>query len=77
MRRTTSTRISLLKRVKDPDDAAAWREFHALYAPLLFRYARARALALDADALSKQGAHIDTVEQAHLKTFRQCVQRER
>ena len=39
-----TTRPSLLIRIKDPRDAAAWEEFHALYAPLLYRYARARGL---------------------------------
>lgn len=38
------TRASLLLRVKDPHDAEAWREFHDLYAPLLYAYARARGL---------------------------------
>lgn len=38
------TRTSLLLRVKDPRDDAAWREFHELYAPLLYAYARARGL---------------------------------
>jgi len=44
-----STRISLLQRVRDPSDQAAWREFDALYRPLLMRFARARGLA-DPDA---------------------------
>ena len=39
-----TTRPSLLIRIKDPRDAAAWAEFHELYAPLLYRYARARGL---------------------------------
>ena len=39
-----STRTSLLLRLKDPRDAAAWEEFAALYAPLLYAYARARGL---------------------------------
>lgn len=38
------TRASLLLRVKNPHDAEAWREFHDLYAPLLYTYARARGL---------------------------------
>jgi RNA polymerase sigma factor (sigma-70 family) len=40
----TTTRTSLLARVKDRRDAAAWGEFHRLYAPLLYRYARGRGL---------------------------------
>lgn len=39
-----STRRSLLMRVKDPNDREAWDRFYELYAPLLFRYARARGL---------------------------------
>ena len=38
------TRKSLLERVKNKDDSAAWREFFGLYSPLLMRYARARGL---------------------------------
>ncbi len=38
------TRASLLLRVKDPRDAVAWGEFHNLYAPLLYAYARGRGL---------------------------------
>ncbi len=40
----TTTRKTLLDRVKDRDDNEAWTEFYGLYAPLLFRYARARGL---------------------------------
>jgi len=39
-----STSESLLKRVRDGGDAASWREFNALYSPLLVRYARCRGL---------------------------------
>ncbi len=31
-------------RIKDPRNTQAWAEFHDLYAPLLYRYARARGL---------------------------------
>ena len=40
----TTTRTTLLVRVKDRSDAVAWGEFHKLYAPLLYRYARGRGL---------------------------------
>jgi RNA polymerase sigma-70 factor (ECF subfamily) len=40
-----TTRASLLVRIRDPRDTRAWEEFHELYAPLLYRYARARGLA--------------------------------
>ena len=39
-----TTRTTLLVRLKDRSDAAAWGEFHKLYAPLLYRYARGRGL---------------------------------
>lgn len=44
-----ATRASLLLRVRDPRDAAAWGEFVALYGPLVYRFARNRGLQ-DADA---------------------------
>ena len=39
-----TTRQTLLKRVRDVQDHEAWQEFVAIYAPLLYRYARARSL---------------------------------
>ena len=42
-----TTRISLLLRVKDHADTAAWREFVDLYRPLIIRYARARGVPAD------------------------------
>ena len=39
-----TTRPSLLIRIKNPRDVEAWTEFHELYAPLLYRYARHRGL---------------------------------
>jgi RNA polymerase sigma factor (sigma-70 family) len=39
-----TTRASLLMRVRDLDDAEAWREFCDDYAPLLYRYARSLGL---------------------------------
>jgi RNA polymerase sigma-70 factor (ECF subfamily) len=44
-----STSVTLLQRVRRPDDQAAWERFVALYAPLLFRWAQRAGLA-DADA---------------------------
>jgi RNA polymerase sigma-70 factor (ECF subfamily) len=43
------TRASLLVRLRDPQDQAAWREFVDLYAPLVYGYARKQGLQ-DADA---------------------------
>lgn len=39
-----TTRGSLLVRLRDRSDDQAWRDFRTLYAPLLYRYARARGL---------------------------------
>ncbi len=43
------TRASLLLRLRDPRDGAAWRQFVDLYAPLVYGYARKQGLQ-DADA---------------------------
>lgn len=43
------TRASLLVRLRDRRDQAAWQEFLALYAPLVYNYARKQGLQ-DADA---------------------------
>src|SRR5262249_55959165 len=40
---------TLIARVKDPADAAAWNDFVAIYRPVIYRMARRRALQ-DADA---------------------------
>jgi RNA polymerase sigma-70 factor (ECF subfamily) len=44
-----ATRASLLLRLRDPQDEAAWSEFVDLYAPLVYGYARNQGLQ-DADA---------------------------
>ncbi|HJT78063.1 MAG TPA: sigma-70 family RNA polymerase sigma factor [Gemmataceae bacterium] len=43
------TRASLLVRLRDPRDAAAWRQFVDLYAPVVYGYLRKQGLQ-DADA---------------------------
>jgi len=49
-----STRQSLIDRVRDPGDAAAWAEFAGLYAPLVHRAARRAGLQeADADDLTQ------------------------
>lgn len=40
----TTTRATLLARLKNRSDAEAWSQFQKLYAPLLYRYARGRGL---------------------------------
>ncbi|HEX4589836.1 MAG TPA: sigma-70 family RNA polymerase sigma factor [Gemmataceae bacterium] len=44
-----ATRASLLVRLRDPLDGAAWGQFIALYAPLIYGYVRKQGLQ-DADA---------------------------
>lgn len=44
-----ATHPSLLSRVRDPSDSAAWREFDQRYRDLILRYCRARGLQ-EADA---------------------------
>ena len=44
-----ATHPSLLSRVRNPSDVAAWRQFEALYRELLVRFCRRRGLQL-ADA---------------------------
>jgi RNA polymerase sigma-70 factor (ECF subfamily) len=44
-----TTRPSLLVRLRDADDAEAWRQLVHVYAPLVYRYARRHGLQ-DADA---------------------------
>jgi RNA polymerase sigma-70 factor (ECF subfamily) len=44
-----TTRASLLSRVRDVADEAAWREFQALYHDLLIRFCRRQGLQ-EADA---------------------------
>ena len=51
----TTTRKTLLHRVKDRDDREAWQQFFELYAPLLEGYARAQGLArADAEEVRDQ-----------------------
>ncbi len=49
MAEAPATRPSLLVRLRDPDDAAAWNQFVDLYAPLVYAYGRRNGLQ-DADA---------------------------
>jgi RNA polymerase sigma-70 factor (ECF subfamily) len=49
MAETPPTRASLLVRLRDPRDDAAWTQFVDLYAPLIYGYLRKQGLQ-DADA---------------------------
>ena len=40
----SDTRLSILARVRDLGDAEGWREFHAIYRPLIFGYLRSLGL---------------------------------
>lgn len=57
----SQTRRTLLQRVRDPADGAAWREFFELYAPLLEGHARAHGLSrADAEEVRDQCLEILT-----------------
>ena len=63
----TTTRASLLIRIKDPRDTAAWAQFYDLYAPLLYKYARARGLSRE-DAEDIRATCYETIV-AKIKEF--------
>jgi hypothetical protein len=48
------TRYSLLARLSDPGDVAAWSEFIEIYEDAIYRYSRSRGLQ-DSDAASRRG----------------------
>lgn len=62
-----TTRASLLLRIRDLDDAESWREFHGLYSPLLYRYARARGLNHD-EAEEIRSSCLETLV-THIREF--------
>jgi RNA polymerase sigma-70 factor (ECF subfamily) len=62
-----TTRASLLIRIKDPNAKEAWSEFHDLYAPLIYRYARRRGLNRDDAEDVRSECYRAIVEQ--IKTF--------
>src|SRR5215510_10906704 len=50
-----NTRVSLIARLSDAEDAAAWEEFVEIYLPLLYRMARQKGLQhADAEELSQE-----------------------
>lgn len=63
---TDTTHPSLLARVRDPADAAAWREFEARYRDLIRRYCRRREL---------QTADAEDVSQLVLLALARALQR--
>jgi RNA polymerase sigma factor (sigma-70 family) len=68
MPESASKQTSLLTRLRDPQDAAAWRDFVALYAPMIYRLARRHGLPdpdaadLTEDILQAVPAAIDTLK---------------
>jgi RNA polymerase sigma-70 factor (ECF subfamily) len=64
---TPTTRLSLLVRLRDPQDERAWCEFTEVYAPLIYRLARRKGLQ-DADAA-------DLVQEV-LRTVARAVERD-
>src|SRR5258706_12021873 len=58
-----STRASLLVRLRDPRDEAAWTEFVDLYVPVIYGYARKQGLQ-DADAVDLSQEVITAVADA-------------
>ena len=52
---TTPTRPSLLLRLRDPSDAAAWQDFVELYGGMIFQYCRRRDMqAADASEITQE-----------------------
>lgn len=50
-----STRVSLLLRIRDPQDREAWEEFSSLYRPIVMQMARGRGMqTADAEDLAQQ-----------------------
>jgi RNA polymerase sigma-70 factor (ECF subfamily) len=77
MQDTPKTRPSLLLRIQNTQDSAAWREFVELYQPLLYRLTRRRgfqhadALELSQEALLAVARHIGRWEiDPHRGSFR-------
>lgn len=63
IRESSLTRASLLIRLRDSADAAAWQEFVRLYGPLIYGFARNRGLQ-DADAADLLQDVLRSVESA-------------
>lgn len=61
----TPTRVSLLMRLRDRDDVEAWDQFHRLYGPLLYRYARARGLSPEDIEDVRSSCYETIVQQLH------------
>lgn len=62
-----TTRVSLLIRIRDPNDTDSWFEFNQLYSPLIFQYARARGLS-HADAEEVRSSCYESILK-HIRNF--------
>ncbi len=62
-----TTRSTLLARIKNPRNTEAWAQFYELYAPLIYRYARARRLGRE-DAEDVRSKCYEAIVQ-QIKTF--------
>ncbi|MGB2987759.1 MAG: sigma-70 family RNA polymerase sigma factor [Phycisphaerae bacterium] len=63
----TATRSSLLRRVRDLNDADGWAEFEKLYRTMLLKYARYRGL--PGDAAEEIAQQCMTVIVSHIQQF--------
>ena len=62
-----TTRASLLIRIRNRDDQAAWSQFDSIYRPMLFRFARARGMGeTEAEEIAQQCM---TAIQGHIGGF--------
>ena len=66
-----TTRVTLLARLRDAGDAGAWSQFHQLYGPVIYRYARRRGLQ-DADAADLTQDVLREVSQS-IDRFEYCL----
>ncbi len=63
----TTTRASLLVRIKDRNDSVSWQEFDGIYRPMLHQFARARGI--DAAAADDVVQQCMTVVARHIQSF--------
>lgn len=62
-----TTRPSLLLRIRDAKDDASWATFHAIYRPLILRFARGRGV--DTDDAEDICQQVLAVVHAEIRTF--------
>ena len=62
---SVSTRSSLLSRIKNPDDQDSWREFDAIYRPLVCGFAQRKGLSPDEAEDAAQATMVAMVKNIH------------